>query len=736
MRCKICNKEFEEIRELTEHLVKEHKYNAEQLYTYYGYSFEAKKATCPICGMNFTISWRQLKKHSDGTSKGITCGRKCSPTFMNLLYGNPSSRPDVKEKKRQKALEKYGVENVFQAKEIKEKSRQTNLEKYGVEYVMQSKEIRDNVKETNIKKYGVEHISQREDIKEKKKKKSLEKYGVSNISQAEEVKEKKKQAALNIYGVAYTLQASEIRDRIKQTNLEKYGVEYVTQAEEIKNKIKETNLERYGHKYIGEVPEIKEKIKQSNMEKYGVEYSITANEVKDKIKETLLERFGVERALQSSEVRNKIRESNLEKYGVENISQLDSVKEKVKRTNLERYGVENPLQSPEIKEKSRQTNVERYGVEYAIQSEEIKEKVKRTNLERYGVEHASQSSEVKERRRITNMRKYGVPNTVSASEIKNKIKETNMEKYGVEYFCQHEKCLSANPHRVSVINKKFSKLLNSHKIENELEFILENYGYDLRVEGTLIEIDPYFTHNSTIGPCFGGKEREPKPFDYHLNKTLFAKERGYNCVHIFDWDDKDKVVNLLKKKEEVYARRCLVKEVGRKEVKEFLEKYHLQGSTKQYTHAYGLYYNEELVEVMTFGKPRYNKDYEYELLRLCTTSNLKVVGGANKLLKCFEANVKPKSIISYCDLSKFSGRVYEKLGFTLKEVTKPAKHWYHPKTKRHITDNLLRQRGFDQLHGTCFGKGSSNEWLMLEHGYVEIFDCGQLVFTKQFPNSN
>ena len=86
-------------------------------------------------------------------------------------------------------------------------------------------------------------------------------------------------------------------------------------------------------------------------------------------------------------------------------------------------------------------------------------------------------------------------------------------------------------------------------------------------------------------------------------------------------------------------------------------------------------------------------------------------------------------------MSKFNGEVYEKLGFKLKEQTAPAKHWYNPKTKRHITDNLLRQRGYDQLHGANFGKGTSNEELMKEHGYVEIYDCGQLVFVKKFGDN-
>ena len=38
---------------------------------------------------------------------------------------------------------------------------------------------------------------------------------------------------------------------------------------------------------------------------------------------------------------------------------------------------------------------------------------------------------------------------------------------------------------------------------------------------------------------------------------------------------------------------------------------------------------------MTLGKPRYNKKYEWELLRLCTQGGLRVIGGASKLFKYF-----------------------------------------------------------------------------------------------------
>ena len=131
---------------------------------------------------------------------------------------------------------------------------------------------------------------------------------------------------------------------------------------------------------------------------------------------------------------------------------------------------------------------------------------------------------------------------------------------------------------------------------------------------------------------------------------------------------------------------------------------------------------------MTFGKSRYSKKYSIELLRLC--SNSKVIGGANKLFKYYIENYKPNSIVSYCDLAKFEGNVYKELGFK-KSSRAISRHWYNIKLNDHITDRLLFKRGFDNLFGDIFGRygaGTSNELLMLQHGFVEIYDCGQATY--------
>ena len=113
-------------------------------------------------------------------------------------------------------------------------------------------------------------------------------------------------------------------------------------------------------------------------------------------------------------------------------------------------------------------------------------------------------------------------------------------------------------------------------------------------------------------------------------------------------------------------------------------------------------------------------------MRLSSHKDYFVTGGSQKLFKYFIKNYNPKSIISYCDRSKFIGNVYDKLGFILKNQTGPAINW--SKGFDRITDNLLRQRGADQLIGTNDGKGTSNREIMIREGWTEVYDCGQNVY--------
>lgn len=323
--------------------------------------------------------------------------------------------------------------------------------------------------------------------------------------------------------------------------------------------------------------------------------------------------------------------------------------------------------------------------------------------------------------------KYGVDNVSNIKEAKQRqleaTRKSNLERYGVEWNCQLPQCLNAVGAKGmhTKPNEDFHALLLSRFAPEEIqrEFNIEGKRYDFRVGDFLIEVNPTITHNATCSP-FGDLPSR----DYHKSKTELASAHGYKCVHVFDWDDPMKVIGLVEQRKRVYARECQVKEIGKAESDAFLDANHIQGSARDKVRV-ALFHEGEIVSVMTFGKPRYNRTVEWELIRYCSTRN--VIGGAERLFAFFLAGYSPASVISYCDKSKFSGDVYRKLGFTFKG-THIGKHWYNMKTHRHITDNLLRQRGFDALFMTSYGKGTSNERLMLEHGFVEVYDAGQATY--------
>ena len=388
----------------------------------------------------------------------------------------------------------------------------------------------------------------------------------------------------------------------------------------------------------------------------------------------------------------------------------------------------NSHRSDEWKEQVKKTSLFKYGEEHYVNKAQISESVKKLYKERNDYGFSSDTY------KQTMLNKYGVENIGKSKWII----EHNLKTYGTEFYFQSEEYkqnmekLFNSPNdyyaRVSKFNNKILELLKNKGLNCGVEKYIRPYYYDIVFDNTVIEINPTITHNTV----FNIFNKLPITETYHLDKLITARNAGYRCIHIFDWDNIYAVIDLVSPKKSVYGRKCEIKEISSDIANEFICNYHIQGVCKGNIYNLGLYYKDELVEVMTFGKSRYNKHYEWELLRLCSKTEYKIIGGASKLFNYFIKLVKPKSIVSYCDLSKFNGDVYVNLGFTLYNISKPAKHWYNMKTKRHITDNLLRQRGYSQLHNdkyyNLYNKGQSNEKLMLENGYVTVYDCGQATY--------
>lgn len=222
---------------------------------------------------------------------------------------------------------------------------------------------------------------------------------------------------------------------------------------------------------------------------------------------------------------------------------------------------------------------------------------------------------------------------------------------------------------------------------------------------------------------------------YHLSKTSELKAKGYSTIHIWesDWYEKREIVKSILKSKlgvtgfHIYARQTEIREVGKEQTNLFLSENHLQGPVVDKVRV-GLFYNDELVSLMTFSSLRKAvgmkaKDGSYELVRFCTKLNTTVTGGASKLLKFFIKKYNPNSIISYANRDWSNGNLYEKLGMTFKGFTPPG--YFYVKSKRKYSrfqfqKHKLIEQGSD---------ASKTEYeIMTERGYVRVWDCGNLKY--------
>ena len=473
-------------------------------------------------------------------------------------------------------------------------------------------------------------------------------------------------------------------------------------------------------------------------------------EMRGKRERTNLERFGTKIPSKNQEIKNKTKRTNLEKYGFESHNSSEDIKEKKKKVCLEKYGVENVSQVKEVQEKREDTFMKRFGVKNPNMNEGIKKKKKEYFLEKFGVEWFTQNREIRDRQRRT-LQKNVFNRLIKSKKINERVKflfteadflDTEKDypficlkctKYFLGSFShgQIPRCLNCYPlsKGFSLIEKEIvSWLKNELNIQNIIENsrkIIENCSIDIYLPNykLAIEFNGLYWH-SEIG---NNKDRK-----YHINKTEKCLEKGIQLLHIFEdeWINKqDMIKSLIKHKiglsSKIYARNTIFKEISKKKCESFFEENHFQGYNSRITNSFGLFNNEDLLFVIGIGKPRYNKKYDFELIRSCSKLNTVVVGGFDKLIK----NLPLKGyIISYVDCRYFTGSGYKnwmQVGFS------ESNYFYMKDYKyREYRTNYMKHK-LQKLFPNTFDEGLT-EWENMQlAGYDRIWDCGNLVFSRQ-----
>jgi hypothetical protein len=442
---------------------------------------------------------------------------------------------------------------------------------------------------------------------------------------------------------------------------------------------------------------------------------------------------------------NKVKQTKLKLYCDENFNG----KIQAKQTRFKKYG---QYHDHDFSEKVKKTKLKHFGNENFVNIE----KCKQTRLEKYGDE------------KYNNVEKNKITRKTHTYEsiLKNKYVEILMSLDDFILTDKHTiyqwKCKKCGNVFFSSINYNLKKEFGSEllarcincfpykhisysNIEIEISNFIKTFYKESIIRNTFNiikpqELDIYIPEKKfaiEFDGLYWHSEEEKPDKNYHLNKTLACEKQGIQLIHIFEneWLTKQDIVksrlkNLLGIYDKtIYARKCQIKEVESNIIKEFQNENHIQGSVNSKVNL-GLYYQDELISLITFGKCRFDKKHEWELLRFCNKLGYHIPGAASKLLKHFEINYQPKSLVSYADRRWSQGKVYEKLGFKFSHASTPNYwYWRNPellesriKYQKHKLKSLLEN----------FDESKTEVENMIENGYHRIFDCGNLVYEKVY----
>ena len=203
--------------------------------------------------------------------------------------------------------------------------------------------------------------------------------------------------------------------------------------------------------------------------------------------------------------------------------------------------------------------------------------------------------------------------------------------------------------------------------------------------------------------------------NYHLGKTNKCKENNIQLIHIFEdeWLEKENIVksnilNILEVYEnKILSDNCVVKNVSPQQAKYFLNNNYIKGECRAKIHL-GLYYNNELISLMSFSKLKILKGDVWKLVCYCNKINTSILNGANKLLQYFIKKELPSKIITYVDKRWSNGKEYIEMGFTYTNDTKPD-YFY-----------VINQHRISRF------KYKKNDLTQKE--IYRIYDCGSMCF--------
>ena len=368
----------------------------------------------------------------------------------------------------------------------------------------------------------------------------------------------------------------------------------------------------------------------------------------------------------------------------------------------------------EYLEKRKETMIEKYGHAFNFQRESVKEKLSAPKMDVDKVEI---------------LKDY---NWCYSKYITDKMSATDI---GIELGVYYGTVIFYLEKHGFEIRQYVNRSKEEKKIQSWLatEYPTLEVIYNKRINN--IEYDIYIPSKNIAIEVNGLFWHSDKPENYHFNKS-----NNLENVHVFHFTDLDiqsnfeLIQSMIRVKlgdcTKIHGRKCEIKQISYKESVQFEIENHIQGTAMSKLR-YGIYYKNELVSIMTFGKPRFDDNHEWEIIRMCTKKNTIVVGGASKILNTFIKEHKPKSLLSYSDIRFGTGKVYENLGLFYERNTKPSYVWVDKRAIMTISRYKCNKPQLRKWLETYDDNLSQSE-NMIKAGYRKYFDCGNKVYTKTY----
>lgn len=420
----------------------------------------------------------------------------------------------------------------------------------------------------------------------------------------------------------------------------------------------------------------------------------------------------------------------------------DIILEKRAKTLSDRYGENNTSGSPfsniGIREKAKEKILEKYGVENVFsldeyrKSEDIKSRMRKDSVELWRTRGLNIEYTDNETIIIHNgCEKHG-DIELSIGDFNNRTKSERMKTSTICPICHPINYYSGEENALKEFLDK-----NGIRYITNTRSIIKPYELDFYISDRKLAIEMNGVYYHSLD---SGKNR-----NYHKRKTELCEKENIQLIHI--WEDewcmkRDIILSMLKSKlgildNKIYARKCVVKEISAKTARIFCEKNHLQGYVNS-KYRYGLFHENELVSVMTFGNCRSvlnmgKEEKSCELYRFCNKLNTSIIGGASKLFKYAEEELKKfgyNTIYTFAQRDWSNGNLYDRLGFEKIGETEPN-YFYCGVGKERISRYSCMKH---KLVGKYGDNGLTENDMMNMRGYYRCYDSGNLKYKKSINN--